>query len=118
MIELGTGERVHCREISDEKHLVQTNHYDLKTSPFTPHNVNPYTQQMQEKQWYDSELLKNSQKRKEVLQAGLDKKSDLQMQERLISLYKQVPVLNWETAQWVRMKPKTGEIDIYACTDK
>ena len=54
-IELGAGERVHCREISDEKHLVQTNHYNLKTSS--------YTQQMQEKQCYDFELLKNSQKK-------------------------------------------------------
>lgn len=73
---------------------------------------------MNEQQWYGSELLLNSQKREKILREELQQSSDLDMQHRLIELYKEVPVLNWETAQWVLMKPKSGKIEVYACMDK
>lgn len=118
VIELGSAAEVHIREIGDENFLIQTNHYDLDTSPFTQHNEEPYINEMDEKQWYESELLRNSQKRHALMQTELSKKSDLNVKDRLISLYKQVPILNWETAQWVYMKPQSGEIEIYTSIDK
>jgi len=118
VIELGCRHEVYVREIRDAEFLIQTNHYDLKASPFTQHNEEPYTEEMDEKEWYDSELLRNSQKRHELLRKKLEEHSELSMEERLISMYKEVPVLNWETAQWVIMRPEAGHIDVYACVDK
>lgn len=118
VIELGNKGEIHLREMGSEKFLIQTNHYDLDTSPFTKHNEEPYANEMDEKQWYESELLKNSQKRHSLIQTELSKSSDLDIKQRLISLYKHVPILNWETAQWVYMKPQNGEIEIYTCIDK
>ena len=118
VIELGTRRTTHVREIGNDKFLIQTNHYDLKGSPFCIHNEEPYLQTMSEEEWYDSELLRNSQERERVLKEKLHENSDSTMEERLISSYLLVPVLNWETAQWVVLKPKTGSIDVYACMDK
>ncbi len=118
VIELGSKNNIHVREMGDENLIIQTNHYDLGSSPFTAHNEVPYKEEMSEQQWYESELLLNSQKREQILRERLQQSSDLEMEHRLIALYKEVPVLNWETAQWVLMKPKSGEIDVYACTDK
>jgi len=118
VIELGHKTRVHVRQMDETGLLIQTNHYDLESSPFTQHNEKSYEQKMSDKQWYDSELLRNSQKREKVLRQSLQKSSGLSMQERLISVYKEVPVLNWESAQWVLMKPASGEIDVYSCIDK
>lgn len=117
VIELGSKD-VHVRCIDEKGFLIQTNHYDLQSSPFTEHNEEPYTQDMSEKQWYESELLNNSQKRCFMLTQALQEDIDTSMQERLISLYKEVPVLNYETAQWVLMKPKSGNIEVYSCIDK
>jgi len=118
VIELGSKNNVHVREMGKEDFIIQTNHYDLKTSPFVRHNEEPYTKQMSEQEWYAGELLQHSQKREQILREGLKEHSEHDMQLRLMELYKKVPVLNWETAQWVLMKPKSGEIDVYACTDK
>jgi len=117
VIELGE-KNVHIREMGDKEFLIQTNHYDLETSPFVEHNEKPYTKEMSEKAWYDSELLQNSQKRENIFKEKLLEKSNLSMHDKLIKLYKEVPVLNYETAQWVYMKPKKGEIEVYACVDK
>jgi len=117
VIELGS-ETLHIRDIGKKDFLIQTNHYHLESSPFSQHNEAPYTHELTEKEWYESELLRNSQKREKIMEEDLSKDSDLPMLERLISLYKSVPILNWETAQWVVMKPKNGEIDIYACMDR
>ena len=118
VIELGSKQNVYVREMGDEDFIIQTNHYDLNASPFTAHNEEPYTHEMTEQQWYESELLQHSQKREQILREKLQESSGLDMQHRLMHMYKEVPVLNWETAQWVLMKPKSGEIDVYACMDK
>jgi hypothetical protein len=118
VIELGSKKNIHVREMTEEGFLVQTNHYDLNSSPFVSYNDEPYTYDMSEQQWYEGELLQHSQKREQILKEKLQEHSELDMEHRLMLLYKEVPVLNWETAQWVLMKPKSGEIDVYACTDK
>ncbi len=118
VIELGQRNRVHIREMGEDEILIQTNHYALESSPFIAHNEAPYLDEMSEKDWYDSELLRNSQKREKILKEELTKSSEFSMQERLVSAYKEVPVLNWETAQWVMMRPASGEIDVYVCIDK
>ena len=121
VIELGS-RNVHTREIGDENFLIQTNHYDLGSSPFVKHNEKPYSDKaanaMSENQWFNSELLQNSQKREIVIRKALNQTSDLDILDRLINLYKEVPVLNYETAQWTFMTPATGNIDVYACVDK
>ncbi len=117
VIELGSKKKIHLREMGAEEFLIQTNHYDLGSSPFVRHNEEPYVDEMIEQQWYEGELLQHSQKREQVLREKLQQNSELDMQHRLMQMYKEVPVLNWETAQWVLMKPKSGEIDVYACTD-
>ena len=118
VIELGTCGGQHIRKMGSENFIIQTNHYDLDHSPFTKHNEAPYKEEMTEQQWYDSELLRNSQKREDLLRQRLNEVSTLSIQERLISMYKEVPILNWETAQWVIMKPKSGNIEVYASIDK
>ncbi|NOR58529.1 MAG: hypothetical protein GQ474_08420 [Sulfurimonas sp.] len=117
VVELGSGD-VHVREMHGDDFLIQTNHYDLSTSPFTEHNGKPYEGEMSETEWYDSELLQNSQRREKLIRKRMEKDSDLNMHDRLISLYKEVPVLNYETAQWTLMKPLSGEIEVYSCVDK
>jgi len=117
VIELGSKKNTHVREMTEEGFLIQTNHYDLDSSPFVRYNEAPYTQEMSEQQWYESELLQHSQKREQTLREKLQEHSELDMQQRLMLAYKEVPILNWETAQWVLMKPKSGEIDVYACHD-
>jgi hypothetical protein len=117
VVELGSGD-THFREMGDKDFLIQTNHYDLTSSPFTEHNQKPYTKEMDELSWYNSELLQNSQKREEIIRSRLEEESSLEMQERLINIYKEVPILNYETAQWSIMKPASGNIDIYTCIDK
>ena len=117
VIELGSGD-IHIREMEDKKFLIQTNHYDLESSPFTEHNEKPYEKDMNDCRWYNSELLQNSQKREKIIRERLNEDSTLNMQNRLIELYKEVPVLNYETAQWTLMKPLTGTIEVYACIDK
>ena len=42
VIELGSKHEVHVREIAEEGFLIQTNHYDLNSSPFTEHNEDTY----------------------------------------------------------------------------
>jgi len=118
VIELSHQSKVHIREMGEEKVLIQTNHYDLQSSPFTKHNEPAYDEEMNEEQWYVSELLKNSQKREALMKAEFTKNSDLSMKEKLIQLYKQVPILNWETAQWVIMHPDRGDLKVYASLDK
>jgi len=118
VIELGNKGDLHIREMGDENFIVQTNHYDLENSPFTMHNEEPYKEEMNDKKWYESELLRNSQTRESILRKRLSEASSMNMQERLISMYLEVPVLNWETAQWVVMKPQTGNIEVYASIDK
>lgn len=118
VIELGSKDEVVVREMGEEGFLIQTNHYDLDSSPFSKHNEAPYEEEMSEEKWYSSELLRNSQKREVLLREKLQQSSQLPMEERLIKSYKEVPVLNWETAQWVLMRPKQGKIDVYACVDK
>ncbi len=118
VIELGSEENVHVREIGEAGFLIQTNHYDLKSSPFIRHNEPHYIDEMSEKEWYESELLRNSQERKRIMEQMLSEASGLSIEERLIEIYKKVPVLNWETAQWVLMRPANGNIDVYSCVDK
>jgi hypothetical protein len=118
VIELGSEENVHVREMDEEDFLIQTNHYDLNTSPFTEHNELRYTEEMSEKEWYESELLRNSQEREKIIKQTLSEESDLPMEQRLIEIYNKVPVLNWETAQWVLMRPGNGKIDVYSCVDR
>jgi len=118
VIELGSKNQVHVREMENNDFLIQTNHYDLETSPFIQHNEEAYRQEMTEKEWFDSELLKNSQKREALLRKKLQDRPNVSRQEQLINMYLEVPILNWETAQWVLMRPKSGEIEIYACVDK
>lgn len=117
VMELGSGD-IHIREIAEKDFLIQTNHYDLQTSPFTEHNEKPYDEDMSEKQWFNSELLKNSQKREIIIREALQKESKVPIQDRLMALYKEVPILNYETAKWTFMQPRSGSIDVYACTDK
>ncbi|WP_428738421.1 carcinine hydrolase/isopenicillin-N N-acyltransferase family protein [Sulfurimonas sp.] len=117
VVELGSGE-THFREIGEDDFIIQTNHYDLTTSPFTQHNQEPYTQEMNEQEWYSSELLQNSQKREKIIRKMLEEKNDVDIKTKLINIYKTVPVLNYETAQWVVMQPKSEEIEVYSCFDK
>jgi len=117
VVELGSG-NTHFREIGDKEFIIQTNHYDLYTSPFTEHNHEPYTNNMSECRWYSSELLQNSQKREEIIRTKLEEDSDEDIQTKLIGIYKEVPVLNYETAQWTIMRPRSGEIEIFTLMDK
>ena len=117
VIELGSGD-THFREMGDEDFLIQTNHYDLTNSPFTKNNQKPYTKEMDEPSWYNSELLQNSQRREKIIRARLGEDSNIDMETKLINIYKEVPILNYETAQWAIMKPSTGEIEIFNCLDK
>jgi hypothetical protein len=117
VVELGSGE-THFHEIGDDDFLIQTNHYDLNSSPFTQHNQEPYQEDMTEVQWYSSELLHNSQKREKIMRSMLEVKSEEDIKTKLIDIYKTVPVLNYETAQWTIMRPSKGEIEVYSCFDK
>lgn len=116
VVELSTSSRVHVRHMGEKEYLVQTNHYDLQSSPFVEHNETPYTESMNEQEWYEGELLQHSQQRACVLEEAMAKR-DGPLCNALNSAYLQVPVLNWESAQLVVMRPKNADMDLYACFD-
>ncbi len=122
VIELGSRGEVYLRHMDESGILIQTNHYDLEASSFAQHNEAPYTkkevEEMDEKQWYDSELLRNSQERERLLKQFMSAPSPLSMKEKFIQAYLKVPVLNWETAQWVLMQPEDSRMEVYTCIDK
>ncbi len=114
VIELGTSSRVHVRHMDEANLLIQTNHYDLQSSPFTAHNEVPCSEHMSEQKWYEGELLEHSQRRACVLAESIESGKGT-ISERLCKAFTQVPVLNWESAQMVVMRPAEGEMELYAC---
>jgi len=118
VLELSSQAKPHIRYIGDKGYLIQTNHYALNESPFCQHNEKSLEGEMSEQQWYNSELLQNSQYRETLLEEAFKKREGNSLKEDLIKMYKQVPVLNWESAQWVYMQPISGEISIYALHEK
>lgn len=119
IFEFGSKQQRHIREMGEEGYLVQTNHYDPETSPFTQHNEPPIPDGWDDDRLYHSELRPNSQYRRKLLSEALQSvNSDDFTEERLMQAYLRPPVINWETAQWVVMRPGSGAMDIYSCIDK
>lgn len=117
VIEIGSTNTKHIVE-SKEGILVQTNHHDVQ-SPFE--NVEMKSVPVDEDgntidNWYYSELLSSSQVRQLQLKEALTRtyESSSQLDWFLENQYATKPIWNYETAQWVRMRPASGEIEVWA----
>ncbi len=115
VIEIGTGDDKHLREARDDGLLAQTNHYDLR-SPFAWHNCRFYDREMSPDEWYLSELMKNSKKRRELIEEALEpsRQTSEALEQRLRDIFSTPPVMNQETAQWVVMRPKRGTMQVWS----
>lgn len=121
VIECGT-HKSHTRQIGDNRFIVQTNHFDPDESPFRHHNKKFYKQSPPGKEcgWYYSDLLKNSGERRKQIEAHLQTipLNTEYLAENILKTYLVPPVLNFETAQWVVMRPKSKSLQVFTCTAK
>lgn len=121
VVEFGEGDLRKTRTVGSNGYIAQTNHYD-KTSPFKDHNKEDFYKddQFGENGWYWSDLLKNSEKRRGMIDAIMnDRPTDVNdIAEHILTQYCTPPLINFETAQWVVMRPKSMQMDIYKCTTK
>lgn len=119
VVEFGKGDHKEIRGIADGKdYLVQTNHYD-ETSPFKKHNKEQYeSADFNDDQWYWSKLLKNSLQRRTMLETAMATlpAGKIDIAEHILQRYCEPPLMNFESAQWVVMRPKSQQMDIYFCT--
>lgn len=112
----------YTRELNENYFIVQTNHFDIANSPFKHHNKKFYNEEPSEKDggWYCSKLLKNSAERKKCIEAHLKsiQINTSSLDDKIIKTYLVPPVLNYETAQLVIMRPKSNSIKVFKCTSK
>ena len=119
VVAFGKGDRKEICGVGEGKeYLVQTNHYD-DASPFKKHNKKQYSDPgFSDAKWYWSKLLKNSLQRRTILEDTMealpaDKPG---MVDHILQRYCEPPLMNFESAQWVVMRPKSQQMDIYSCT--
>ncbi len=121
---VGKGE-IYERPATEDGILIQTNHYPVEdpySSPFKERNKIQYRDDKytSAKRWYCSKLLKNSQKRTDLMKVGLlDSTEHLStpLMEKLMALYRVPPVMNYEAAQWVLMYPTDATMELTSLTD-
>ncbi|MEG3641218.1 hypothetical protein [Magnetococcus sp. PR-3] len=125
VVEFGLKGMRHVRQ-SQAGLLVQTNHFDPETSPFVdknidmpPHPVFKDLLKMRQRpieDWYASDLLPSSAKRRQLLEQGLRPFNGdaQQLREKLASLYATPPVWNYETAYHALMIPENGTLQVHA----
>jgi hypothetical protein len=116
VVEFGKGDEKNLRKAMEDGLLVQTNHYDL-SSGLADHNEPFYDGELTEDEWYCSDLLKNSNKRRQLIEDALQQagQNNETLEKRLIDIFKTPPVMNHKTGQWVFMRPKQGKMDLWAC---
>lgn len=102
--EFGARNTKYWREITPKNYLAQTNHFSCKS--FQKHNKKFYPDEPNVG-WFQSDLLKNSYKRQQLILAGVENQSGsgTSLVEKLKGIYRLVPVMNHKTAQWVVMFP-------------
>jgi hypothetical protein len=105
------GKRIVCRAAGMPKrgYLVRSNHYDAD-SPFAARNVaqalDPATD------WESRTLMSTSRRRRDMVEAALAQAQGRDLDAAFARVYAQAPVWNRQTAQWVAMRPATGDIEI------
>lgn len=118
VVAFGADGKQKTRKIGDANYIVQTNHFE-EDSEFAKHNEKFYkSDQYEEDQWYWSKLLRNSKKRREMIEAIMDGSlTDVEnATDHILGQFCNPPLINFETAQWVVMRPKSMHMDIYAST--
>lgn len=115
VIECGVGGKW-SRKAKENGLLVQTNHYDSK-SDFVEYNVDFIDEELSEDDWYKSDLLANSDKRRKQIENMLKQVSQTSeaLKEQLKEIFSKPPVMNHETAQWVLMRSSNGTMEVTAC---
>jgi hypothetical protein len=112
----------YTRQIGENNFIVQTNHFDTKESPFRHHNKKFYKKSPpgKDRGWYYSDLLKNSGERRKLIESHLQTISinTDRLEEDILKTYLVPPVLNYETAQWVVMRPKSKSFKVFKSTSK
>lgn len=124
-LEFGGRGEIFERPAAENGILVQTNHYPVEdpySSPFKENNKIQYKDDKytSAKRWYCSKLLKNSQKRTNLMKVGLsdyEKHFSTPLMETLMALYRVPPVMNYESAQWVVMYPVDASMELTSLTD-
>lgn len=108
--EFGARNQKDWREVGEDELLVQTNHYSYRK--FLKHNKKFYSEEPGVG-WYQSDLMKNSLKRQQLILAGIKTSlsSGRSLVDNLKNIYRIPPVMNKKTAQWVLMSPGTDLSD-------
>jgi hypothetical protein len=106
---------VHRRRIGEEGVLVQTNHH-ADAGPFARANPRARFETMSA-QAYAMPLMASSRQRFAHVTRHLDRRQDEEGEEPALSAFQRVwavpPVWNHETAQWVWIRPATGEMRLW-----
>lgn len=107
----GPGKRMDCRAVAMSKRgfLVRSNHFDPE-SPFAARNLRQVLGP--DADWEGCSLMATSQRRRDMVEAALAQAQGRDLDAALDRVYAAAPVWNRQTAQWVAMRPATGEIDI------
>jgi hypothetical protein len=107
----GAGGKIACRAVAIPKRgfLVRANHFD-RDSPFAARNVRQVLGP--DADWESCSLMATSQRRRDMVEAALAHAQGRDLDAALARVHAQAPVWNRQTAQWVAMRPATGELDI------
>jgi hypothetical protein len=107
----GAGGKIACRAVAIPKRgfLVRANHFD-RDSPFAARNVRQVLGP--DADWESCSLMATSQRRRDMVEAALAHAQGRDLDAALARVHAQAPVWNCQTAQWVAMRPATGELDI------
>lgn len=107
----GKGKRMICRAVAMPRRgfLVRSNHFDPE-SPFASRNVKQALDPATD--WERCTLLSTSRRRRDMVEAALAEAQGRDLDAALDRVYAQAPVWNRQTAQWVAMRPATGDIEI------
>jgi hypothetical protein len=107
----GARRRMVCRAVAIPKRgfLVRTNHFDPESS-FAARNVPQIVDP--DADWDRLSMMSSSRRRRDMVEAALRQAQGRDLEKTLTGVYAQAPVWNRQTAQWVAMRPATGDIDI------
>lgn len=111
------------RSLNGNSFIVQTNHFNSDKSPYRRYRKHfYYTEEppQHEGGWYGSDLMRNSKERRRRIESHVQTippDTDC-LEEEILKIYLVPPVLNYETAQWVVMRPKSNVMKVFTCTAK
>lgn len=119
-IEFGGEGEMYQRDAGENSLLIQTNHY-LPGSDHAWRNKPQYPDKRYSspERWYCSNLLRNSQKRLNMMAKGVEELPSFNkdLRAKLKELFRIPPVMNYESAHWAFMRPADASMAVTSLVD-